>query len=372
MILSYGVVEGRAGDLALPVFGPIDELFLTEPVVEAGDVGTDRWAGFEPLRLWRNANVVPDPEVVGPRLVAMAEARSGVPFDGVIQIDPHGLAAILRGIGPVEVAGLGVVDASNVVDLTLNRAYFLFPDSDRRRDVLGDVAEAVFRRLVDGDYDSLRTLGEALATAAAERHVWLWSHRPGAAGPAAAFGADAGVPAPDTLDHLLLTVQNVGRDKLDYYLDTAVRVRGTRPAGELGSLTVELTLTNTAPPGQRTPAYVFGDPAVGRTGAIGHYLGAVSLYVPVGTGLESATGGFATSPSLQGEGGRSVVGFDVDVPPGGTVTVTLRLSMPPRPEGPYELTLVPVPRARPTAWDVDVDGATRQGPLRQEETLRPA
>jgi hypothetical protein len=355
MILSYGVLEGRAGELELVAFGPIDELFLgagVDPVaVGAPADELARWSGLEPLRLWRNANLVPDPTVVAPRLQAMAEAAGGVPFDGVVHVDPAGLAALLEGVGAVDVPGLGTVDHTNVVDLTLNRAYVDFPDNDQRREVLGDVAEAAFRRLVEGDFPSLRVLAEALARAAEERHLALWSDRVAAAQPSAFFGADAALPAPDDLDHVLLTVQNFSKNKLDYYLDTALDLRGARPGSRPGTLTATVTVTNAAPPGGRA-SYVFGPNAPGEVAGL--YRGVVSLYLPRGTSLVGST----SPASLTSEAGRSVVGFPIELAAGQTTTVTLELALAPRPDEPYHLSLVPVPRVRPTIVSVglDVDG----------------
>jgi hypothetical protein len=371
MILSYGVLEGEGGEFELPAFGPIDELFLDRPVPDqlaplvAGE--GERWGSREPTRLWRNANVIPDFGVVGPRLVAMYEQATGLEADGVIQIDAAGLAAILEGIGPITVDQLGTIDAGNVEAVTLNEAYLRFPDDQsERREVLGDVAEAVFDRLVEGQYDSLRPLGTAIVRAVAERHILVYGSTRPVASAAAYFGANGRWPAPDGGDVLALTVQNTGEDKLDYYLDTALRVRGERLVGEVAELQVEVTVTNTAPAGVRTPAYIFGGP-----GPPGAYLGVASLYAPVGSSVVDATG---AAPSLFDEGGRSVVAWDLTVGAGESSTAVLTLRVPPRPPGTYTLSLLPAPRVRPTTVDVDLDvGDTRlarAGALVVPELLR--
>lgn len=354
MILSYGVLESAGGELSLPAFGGIDELFL-DAGVDPAVLGVDpselrRWDGLEITRLWRNVNVLPDFSVVAPRMAAMYQAATGQAVDGVIQIDAAGLAAVLAGVGPVEVAGIGRVDEDNAVELTLNRAYTLFPDRDQRQEVLGDVAEAVFDRLVEGEYESVRPLGAALLQAAAERHVVLWSPRPGAVDPLRFFDADGALPDGDVMDSLFLTVQNFARNKLDFYLDTSVRVAGERPVSGPGRLRVEVTVRNDAPAGVTEPAYVFGD---GTGGPPGRYLGVASLYVPTGTALTSSTG--RGEVALVGEGRRSALTWRVDLPAGTSSTVVLELSLPPRPTGAYTLTLAPLPRVRPTTYAVEVD-----------------
>ncbi|HEX7130924.1 MAG TPA: DUF4012 domain-containing protein, partial [Iamia sp.] len=166
MILSYGVLEAEGGQVEVGEFGRIDELNLTEPVPTDGlglpDDLLARWEGFEITQRWRNTTAPADLTVVGPTLAAMYEQATGERADGVIQVDPVGLAALLEATGPIEVGELGTVDASNVVALTLNEAYIRYPDIDERSDVLADVAEAAFDRLLDGEIPSLRGLGEAL------------------------------------------------------------------------------------------------------------------------------------------------------------------------------------------------------------------
>lgn len=376
MYLSYGVLESSAGDLSLGAFGGIDDLFLTTGVdpaslrVPATELG--RWQGLEPTRLWRNANLVPDFGVVAPRAMAMFEAATGLPVDGVIQIDPDGLAAILRGVGPVEVEQLGTVTAENVVDLTVNEAYFRFPDRDQRQDVVGDVAEAAFERLVEGDLPSLRPLAEAVADAVEQRHILFDSPNGAALGPIAFFRADGPLPDPDRLDHFVLTTQNRGRDKLDYYLDTSVAIAGTRPEGVAGELEVDVVLSNTAPAGLEEPEVVFGGDVPGEV-ETGTYTAIVSLYVPNGTTLLEAPPG--SGARVVAEGDRTAITWDVAVAAGDQQSIRLRLGLPARPGGPYAVELVPIPRVRPTVVGVEVDdgqgGAARReaAPLTTPEVV---
>ena len=378
MILTYGVLESADGEFDLPNFGTIDELFLPRPVDPAAvDVPVDefaRWLGLDQTRLWRNVNLVPDFAVVAPRMEAMYEAVAREPVDGVIQIDAAGLAAILEGIGPITVEGVGEVNAGNVVALTLNEAYTLFPDRDQRQEVLGDVAEVTFERLVEGEYASLRPLGEAVADAAAERHIMFRSSRAQAATASAFFGADGSLPPPDDLDHAMLTVQNFGRNKLDYYLDTAVRIAGQRPPGTSARLGITVTVTNTAPADVDEPAYVFGDPRASGSGVPpGSYAGVVSIYLPTGTVLHGSSGQTVVAPALGTEGGRTFVGWEIELAPGASSVVDLDVTFPPRPRTGAAFELVPMPRVRPTVWELAIDTGegpiVRSGPLERPEVV---
>lgn len=380
MYLSYGVLESSGGELRLGDFGGIDDLQLSAPVdPTALGVPEDelaRWNGLEPTRLWRNVNLVPDFAVVAPRAMAMFQSATGLAVDGVIQMDPAGLGAILAGVGPVSVDQVGEVTAENVVSLTLNEAYTRFPDRDQRQEALGDVAEAAFRRLVEGSYPSLRTLADAVADATAERHILFYSPRTSADGPQRFFATTGALPAPDATDGFVLTTQNRGRDKLDFYLDSSVSIVGARPGRESSTVDVEVTFTNTAPPGVDEPLYVFGGNA-GTGVEIGTYQGIASLYVPNGSQLVPSPEVTDAQVLLQPEDGRTAVGWTLTIPAGGSQTLHFQLVLPPRPNDDYVVQLAPIPRVRPTTWSLQLEtgggeAVRRDGPLLEPETISPS
>jgi hypothetical protein len=366
MPLSYGELTSTGGDFELGDFGSTEEIALDEPALNGLPADfRRRFEGFQYAQEWRNSNLSGDFTLTAPVMETMFEQATGEPADGVIQIDPDGLAAILEGTGPVQVPTVGEVTADNVVDLTLNQAYLLFPDRDVRQEVLGDVAEEVFRALLEGEYESLRPLGEALAETVAERHILVYSSRPVAQREVEFFDVDGALPPAGTLDWMHLTVQNVSANKLDYYLDTAVEVTGTRQEGQLGQVEAAVTLTNTAPIGGEPP-YIFGPNEPSEEPGL--YRGLVSLYLPTGAQLLGSSGAEPSSgPGFTTEGGRSLVSFTIDVPAEATRTIVLELRLPPRPPGPYSLVLVPQPRVRPTVATLDI--ATGSGRVRRELPL---
>ncbi|WP_436793927.1 DUF4012 domain-containing protein [Actinospongicola halichondriae] len=370
MMLNYGVLEGSGGTIELRDFGRVEELDVAVPV-PPDSVGLpedllDRWDGFDLTREWRNTTVSADLPLVAPALQAMYERATGLPADGVIQIDPTGLARILDVVGPVLVEELGVVDAGNIEALVLNEAYTLFPGVEERSDVLGNVAEAAFRRLVEGEFPSVRDLAEAVSTAVDGRHLLVHSSSTDVENSIASFGADGSLPPADLLDSFHLTVQNVSGNKLDYYLDTSIELRGERVAGEVGELTAAVTVTNTAPPGVTEPRYVFGP--ISDEQEAGLYRGVVTLYLPTGSSLASSSGGpFRLAPSLQTEDGRPLISAWIDVPAGESRTMEFDLRLAPTAEGDYEIRLVPSPRVRPTMASVSV--ATGSGMVQGDVEL---
>lgn len=368
MILNYGVLRSSEGDFELGEFGRIDELALPTPIPEsAAPLPADylkRWSGFDVTNRWRNANMSADLPLVAPQLLTMYQAATGEAAQGVIQVDPAGLAAILEATGPVTHPELGVVDGSNVVDITLNQAYVQFPDIDERSDVLGDIAEAAFDRLVNGEYPSLRGLGDALFEAALQRHVAYYSSSPPIEDLVQRFDAAASIPEPGA-EFFHLGVQNISANKLDYLVDTALTLGGQRPADGIGRVTAGISVANQAPVGAVTPRYVYG-PFDERQIA-GVYRGIVTLYLPQGASLDAVreSVGLTSQPVVQVEGGHTVVSYSVEVGPSATSTVELDLRLPPGVPDQYELLYVPSPRVRPTVVTVglDVEGGRVEGSL---------
>lgn len=370
MILNYGGLIGEGGRFTLTGFGRIDDLALDEPVDRSfvPDLPDDylrRWEGFDPLLRWRNANLGADFTMVAPVLEAMFVARTGVQLDGVIQIDPIGLAALLGAIGPVEVDEVGEVTVDSLVPFVLNEAYIRYQGIERRTDVLRDVAEAVFRKLVQGDYGSVRPIGAALAEAVEGRHLMFHTFHDEPQRRAAALGADGALPELAGPDAVHLTVQNVSGNKLDFFVDTEVGLSGDVSPERPGAVRAEVVVRNTAPVTD-FPKYIFGP--FNDDQEVGVYRGVVSLYLPRGATLLSSSGDGPRDPPIQvSEGGRPIVSWTVDLPAGGSSHVVLDLRFAPRPDQPYALVAVPSPRVRPTILRTDLE--TGDGRIAETVTL---
>jgi hypothetical protein len=251
------------------------------------------------------------------------------------------------------VTGLGSVSSDTVVDVTLNRAYTDFPDRDQRQELLADVAKATFKKLVGGQLDSLRPLGDALFRAATGGHISFFANSAAVEEQSRFFNAAGRLPTGATQDYAVLTVQNFSKNKLDYYVDTEVTLTGDRVSAQVGHLAATVTVTNAAP-GDGSASYVFGPNAPGEVAGL--YRGTVSLYLPDGAALVQASGDPTVgSPAVVADGRRTAVTFGVELLPGERRTVTLQLTLAPRPRATYRLQLLPIGRVRPTSYAVDID-----------------
>lgn len=353
MILGYGELDSANGKFTLGSFGGVDDIPVPKPAPTTLPADyQDRWKGFEFLTNWRQANLGADFPTIAPTLVSMYDEATSTSVDGVIQIDPAGLAAILKGTGPVDVPGVGTVTADNVVELTLHQAYLDNPNRSERQDVTADVAKAVFHQLLDGTYTTMRPLATALGDAVAGRHLMMWTSQHDAQSDVTFFDADGALPVPSAPAYSLV-VENTSQNKLDYYLGTALGISGSQPSGSGGTLDVTVTLQNTAPPdgSNRT---IFGPNGAGQQR--GTYRGIVSLYVPASTNLLGVDGDpVADAPARFSEGGHEMISYAVDLPAGARSQIVLHLGLLARGNGPETVLLVPQARIRPTTAMVDID-----------------
>jgi hypothetical protein len=186
----------------------------------------------------------------------MWQQQSGQSVDGVISIDPIALSYILGAVGSVTMPDGEVITADNVVELTESTAYIRFADDiNARKQYLQDVASAVVRKMT-GHLDSPRQLLNALGKAVGEGRIALWSASPDEqkvleGSPLAHIVPDD--PAP----YALVVINNLGGNKLDYYLSREIEYSAGACDSSTRKTAVTVRLTNNVPD-VPLPDYVAG------------------------------------------------------------------------------------------------------------------
>lgn len=227
MVLSYAVARFSEGRLTFDRTGNIGDLQLTGPVPDVVPAGTNEVFGFiRPTELWQSVNATADFALSGKTMVSMYRQATGQLLDGVIAIDVPGLAALLRAVGPVQVAGIAQpLTADNVSRILLHDLYEGLAVGDPqapRRERLADVVRAVIEKLTIGTRDTIG-LGRELGEAAAGGHLRLWSSVPEEERVFERTGLGGG-PATTMANRTFhLAVQNRTSAKLDYYVQPSVR-----------------------------------------------------------------------------------------------------------------------------------------------------
>ncbi|MGZ6827933.1 MAG: hypothetical protein ACXVGH_14200, partial [Mycobacteriales bacterium] len=252
-----------------------------------------------------------------------------------------------KATGPVRLPDGYAVTAGSVVAFVGHDEYVRYRDVAARKVLLGALADQLLHAVLAAR-DPERT-AQALVRAGRSGHLLLWSARP-AEQQQLGEGLVAGALPARVSPYLLVVTQNLGGDKLDYYLRRAVTVTRAGP----GLLRVRVALTNTAPTGLPEYMTVRSDRPVPP---VPYAQAKVGLSVYGGKGSEFA--------GVTRDGRDAPMVFDVDhghrfgtlsleVPRGQTVVVTVLLTEPPG-----ELVYRQQPLVAPDALTIEVPHRVR-------------
>jgi hypothetical protein len=285
---AYGIIEASNGKLSLVTVGSNSSLpKLPEPAIDIGETFNQRYAKFEPAQEWRNTNVSPDFPSVHAMYAAMYQKAKGQKIDGSIAVDPVALSYILKVTGPAKL-GKQSVTAANVVDLTERDVYARIkhpPDQDIFFQAL---ARAVYERITSGA-GSTKGLVDALGRAGGEGHLLMASSHKGEQALLAKAPVGGAIPVVSG-PYLHVGMNNVGGNKLDYYLHRTIDYKLEPRDDGTGRATVTVTLTNKAPR-LGLPEYVTQrlDPPDGKARPVGQNRVYLSVYAGLGASAETVT-----------------------------------------------------------------------------------
>jgi len=293
------------------------------------------WAN--PLTDFRNSNLSPHFPYTAQIWKSMWERRSGAPVDGVIALDPVALSYVLGAIGPVTLADGEVINADNVVELTMSTAYVRFADDDiARKKYLQDIAGAVVKKMT-GQIQSPRQLIDALGKAAGERRILVWSASPGDQKILEETPLAHVVPDDDA-PYAQVVINNLAGNKMDYYLQREIEYAADGCDGDMRNSTITVRLTNTATD-RPLPDNVAGAPGLAKEVPLkalpGTMVSSVRVLVTKGAKLMSVTSnGERTAAIPHLENGRPSFEVQVAIPPGQSGELIFRLSEPTAPGEP--------------------------------------
>jgi hypothetical protein len=370
---AAGLVKAVEGRLELGRFRHTVDLRGPRPYRKVAAPGDFR-RRFSPYKadttFWTNTTFSPDvPDV------ALVAARSfkkvtGKKVDGVILVDPRGIAALMPPDAAVSIDGTDVtVGRSDLPDYTYSGVYEdLGGATERRRTALLELGQGAFEAILAGGGLAGRETLEDAGRAVAGGHVRIVSFDADEQKVLDALDASGdldGAPG----DSLLVAAQNFSADKLDYWARR--RISHSCSVGEdAASCTTVVTLSNRTPEG--LTRYVAGRP-------YGALESLVEVYVP-----EAATPGAVelTGPGLTVEAdrqdGHHVAGAFLEPLPGERSTLTVGYELPLEDDG-YSLEVLPQPLTHdarlkvaldvPEGWVLGGDGERGEGTLRFDGVL---
>lgn len=296
--------------------------------------------------VWVNTTASPDVPEVAEAAANLYALTRNVATDGVILLDPKGIAALMPPDIAIEIPRS---------DQSITREelpQFIYSDSyeelgggkPARRRALLHLGEAVFAEVLKGgmNVDTLRSAGDAIAA----QHIRIVSFDDTEQQVLEEAGVSGEITT-DADDSLLVTIQNFGGDKMDYWmtrnLDHRCSIRVDGPI-ECSS---EVTLRNSAPEG--LPRYV-----VRNKSSYALYKGYLEVYIPENAKVT----GFTQNDEVvefvpETEDGRRSLGLHVVVPQDESSSTKVTYELPSA-NGSYSLAIHPQPLTRDARMHIEI------------------
>jgi hypothetical protein len=334
---AFGILRFDNGAAIVDTLAANDELKGPFAPIDLGTEYTEQYGFTNPSTDKRNSNLSSHFPYAAQIWKAMWAQQTGTTVDGVIAIDPVALSYILGAVGSVTMPDGEVITNDNVVELTESTAYARFPTDQRaRQKYLQDIANAVVKKMT-GRVDSPRNLLDALGRAVTERRIAMWSSSP----------ADQTLLEETPLAHVIpddpapyaeVVINNLGGNKLDYYLRREIEYAADGCDGETRKSTVTIRLENTAPD-KSLPDYVASSagvlPEIPIDIPSGTMLTSVRLLATKDAKLVSVLANGQRAPAFTGtERGHPSFEVQVAIPPGQSGELSFQLSEPTAPGAP--------------------------------------
>lgn len=340
LALSGSVLTIEEGELTLGEVVPAAQLLAPDGVhlpPEIGRLYSPTGVGVD----LRSTTRSPDLEAMGP-VAAEIMATHGVPhLDGIVVVDAVALEHVTRVTGPVQVGALEV-RPDDVLRTVLHDTYRYFDtvgDHAARKELQGEIAAAVVDAITTRAV-STPALLDAVSEAAQGRHLLLWS----ADRALQRTWEELDLAGSLQPDGLLVSFQNYGADKLDWYLRPEAALDVSRlPSGEFRArLRLSLAMPTSEELRDASP-YILG-PGSGRHGLF------VTVHLPGRATRITTTDprGFRTKGP---EGPMQVRTFLAEVRAGETFERTIEFTLPGS-----MTTMTLLPSARVTPMPLTVDG----------------
>lgn len=368
---SYGELTAVDGKLSLTRSGSIQEVSnlpgYENRTLTGMSAYLERYSRFQPARYLQNDSASPDFPQVAEALRQLYPQAGGQPVDGVIYVDPYGLAALLQLTGPVTVEGLAQpLTADNAAQFLLRDQYVTYASAnDARTDLLARATKATFEALTTRQLPGPKVMADALGPAVTEGRLMMTTFDDASRPFFEQLGVEGAFPAAAPgHDFVSLRTSNGGANKIDVFLhrslDYDVRYDAATGAADI---TATVTLRNDAP-ASGLPDYVIGS-TPSLQGLPQQPKGTNSLDLSLyaaGELVESTRDGQPIGTQNQVELGHRVYSVRVDLAPTSTTTLVFHLRAALTP-GAYRLQVVPQPAvvADQLAVTVAAPGATVTG-----------
>ena len=334
---GFGIVRFDGGRASVDTLAPNTDLGRTFDPISLGPEFDNQYGFTNPSTDFRNSNQSSHFPYAAQIWKSMAQ-QLGINVDGVIAIDPVALSYILGATGPVVMPDGEMVTKDNVVELTESTAYIRFPlDQQARKQFLQDIAAEVVKQIT-GRVESPRALLDALGRAVSEGRISVWS----------AFPEEQALLEQTPLAHVIpddpapyaeVVINNLGGNKLDYYLDRHIEYVADGCYGDMRTSTVTVRLSNNVADPELLPDNVAGRvgffPDVAGNFPKGTMITSVRLLATKGAKLTSSVvNGNQIDVHTDTERGHPSFEAQMVIPAGQTQDLVFHLSEPTAPGAP--------------------------------------
>jgi hypothetical protein len=254
----FTILEAKGGRFTLTKSGRPTEEF--EPLFSDADVPewfAEAYGRYGATRMWQQVNMSPDFPTVA-KAIARRAAPDGRPADGVIQIDPAGIAALLELAGDVRWGPQRVaVTSKNVERILQHGIYTGLRDRRVRGRLTGELVDAAFNKALGQRLPVKEKALEALGTAASQGHIQVYASDPLDQGALSRMGLTSELRrVGDASDVLGVVSSNAVGNKIDWFLRRRIAyhvVLDPRSGSATGELRAEF---DNAAPSKRQPRIV--------------------------------------------------------------------------------------------------------------------
>jgi hypothetical protein len=349
ILSGVGTLSAKNGRISLGPFNSHQELSDEEPYreVPAPPDFERRFGRYRANKtVWVNTTASPDVPEVATVAMRLYELSAGVSTDGAVIIDPRGIASLMSPGTTVMVPGTQTeVTRENLPEYVYSDSYEELggPNPERRRKVLVLGASA-FRAILErsfGGEEILNSAGEALSG----RHLSFFSSEPSEQEVLEDLEV-AGELTPESSDSLMVTLQNLGADKLDFWVGRRL-AHSCSISEKSASCKSRVTLLNQAPRG--LPAYVA---LAQEKESYALYEGYIEIYVPAAAQVMSIElNSQPITVFAEEENDRKSLGAYVEIERGDRAVMEVEYELPIT-AGVYSLQIDPQPLANDARIDV--------------------
>lgn len=352
---SWAQLDADNGKLTLSRSGNIKDLNDAAPPGTRKITGQPeyvrRYSYLQPTTFLQNVSASPDFPTVADVATQLYGQSGGPHVDGVIYVDPYALAAFLKLTGPVIAEGIPMpLTSDNTAEFLLNGQYVEFPDTDLRKDLLSNAADATFEALTTRDLPSIASISDELSPMVHQNRLLLSVSDKKTNSFLSTIGLTGAFPTRPGTDLYSLRTSNGSGNKIDFFLHRSIAydVQFNPKSGATTS-TATITLENQAPTSGQ-PNYVLGNEDTNRNIPNGRPYASntvnFSFYSPLN--VKSLTiNGTRTGVQAGRELGVNVYSGTVTIPAGQSAQVAFELSGNLAPGGTYRLLIDRQPVVHP-------------------------